>query len=474
MQTECSSKLGGLQPLGRRTVVAAFDAGRMTSDGGALLLREVAQLSDFFARVANCFIDYRDPTRIEHSVEELLGQRILGIALGYEDLNDHDDLRYDPTLAMAVGKLDPLGNTRKRARDRGRALAGHATLNRLETAPSTLDSDRPDLKILHSPQAFERLFVDLMLDAHDQPPNEIIIDLDATDDRVHGTQEGRSFHGYYGHYCFLPLYIFCGEFLLAAKLRRADQDGAAGSLEEVVRIVAHIREQWPRTQIIVRADSGFCRDAMLDWCESQPNVEFVIGLARNSRLAEMIKGELEHHRQVVAESGHASKSYKDLDYRTKKSWSRERRVVAKAEVLTGKDNPRFVVTSLSADEVDKRALYEDLYCARGDMENRIKEQQLGMFADRTSSHTMRANQLRLWFSSLAYVLVNELRSVALRGTPLAKAQVWTLRVRLLKVGALVRQSVRRLVISLSSSFPLKAIWRAALANIQQVRSELVF
>ena len=213
---------------------------------------------------------------------------------------------------------------------------------------------------------------------------------------------------------------------------------------------------------------------MLDWCESQPNVEFVIGLARNSRLAEMIKGELEHHRQVVAESGHASKSYKDLDYRTKKSWSRERRVVAKAEVLTGKDNPRFVVTSLSADEVDKRALYEDLYCARGDMENRIKEQQLGMFADRTSSHTMRANQLRLWFSSLAYVLVNELRSVALRGTPLAKAQVWTIRVRLLKVGALVRQSVRRLVISLSSSFPLKAIWRAALANIQQVRSELVF
>lgn len=474
MQTECTSKLGGLQPLGRRTVVAAFDAGRMTSDGGALLLREVAQLSDFFARVAHCFVDYRDPTRIEHSVEELVGQRILGIALGYEDLNDHDDLRYDPVLAMAVGKLDPLGATRKQARDRGRALAGHATLNRLETAPSTLDPDRPDLKILHSPQAFERLFVDLMLDAHDQPPDEIIIDLDATDDRVHGSQEGCSFHGYYGHYCFLPLYIFCGEFLLAAKLRRADQDGAAGSLEEVARIVAHIREQWPMTKIIVRADSGFCRDAMLDWCESQPNVEFVIGLARNSRLAEMIKGELEHHRQVVAESGRASKSYKDLNYRTKKSWSRERRVVAKAEVLTGKDNPRFVVTSLSPEEVDKRALYEDLYCARGDMENRIKEQQLGMFADRTSSHTMRANQLRLWFSSLAYVLVNELRSVALRGTPLAKAQVWTIRVRLLKVGALVRQSVRRLVISLSSSFPLKAVWRAALANVQQVRSELVF
>lgn len=474
MQTECTSKLGGLQPLGRRTVVAAFDAGRMTSDGGALLLREVAQLSDFFARVAACFVDYRDPTRVEHTVGELAGQRILGIALGYEDLNDHDDLRYDPVLAMAVGKSDPLGATRKQARDRGRALAAHATLNRLETAPSTLDPDRPDLKILHSPQAFERLFVDLMLDAHDQPPDEIIIDLDATDDRVHGRQEGRFYHGYYGHYCYLPLYVFCGDFLLAAKLRRADQDGAAGSLKEVARIVAHIREQWPTTRIIIRADSGFCRDPLLDWCEQQPNVEYVIGLARNSRLAKMIEGEMEHHRQVVAETASASKSYKDLTYRTRDTWARERRVVAKAEVLTGKDNPRFVVTSLSADEVDKRALYEDLYCARGDMENRIKEQQLGMFADRTSSHTMRANQLRLWFSSLAYVLVNELRSVALRGTPLARAQVWTIRVRLLKVGAVVRQSVRRLVISLSSSFPLKTIWRTALANVQQVRSELVF
>lgn len=474
MQTECTSELGGLQPLGRRTVVAAFNAGRMTSDGGALLLREVAQLSDFFARVARCFVDHRDPTRVEHTVEELVGQRILGIALGYEDLNDHDDLRYDPVLAMAAGKSDPLGATRKQARDRGRALAGHATLNRLETAPSTLDPGRPDLKILHSPQAFERLFVDLMLDAHDQPPDEIIIDLDATDDRVHGKQEGGFYHGYYRHYCYLPLYVFCGEFLLAAKLRRADQDGAAGSLEEVARIVAHIREQWPLTRIIIRADSGFCRDWLLDWCEQQPNVEYVIGLARNSRLAGMIEGEMVHHRQVVEDTASASKSYKDLTYRTKKTWSRERRVVAKAEVLTGKDNPRFVVTSLSTDEVDNRALYEDLYCARGDMENRIKEQQLGMFADRTSSHTMRANQLRLWFSSLAYVLVNELRSVALRGTPLAKAQVWTIRVRLLKVGALVRQSVRRLVISLSSAFPLKAVWHAALANVQETRSELVF
>ena len=474
MRTECTSKLEGLQPLGRREVVAAFDAGPMTSDGGALLLREVAQLSEFFGRVADCFVDHRDPTRVEHTVEELVAQRILGIALGYEDLNDHDDLRYDPVLALAAGKSDPLGHDRKQPRDRGRALAGHATLNRLETAPSTLDEHRPDLKILHSPESFERLFVDLMLDAHDQPPDEIILDLDATDDRVHGNQEGRFFHGYYRHYCFLPLYIFCGDFLLVAKLRTADQDGAAGAVDEVARIIAQIRKQWPTTRIIVRADSGFCRDLLLDWCERQPNVEYVIGLARNSRLASMIEDEMVHHRQVVKDSGHASKSYKDLDYRTLNTWSRERRVVAKAEVLTGKDNPRFVVTSLPAEEIDKRALYEDLYCARGDMENRIKEQQLGMFADRTSSHTMRANQLRLWFSSLAYVLVNELRSVALRGTALARAHVWTIRVRLLKVGALVRQSVRRLVVSLSSAFPMKDTWRTALANIEEIRSELVF
>lgn len=474
MQTQCTSKLEGLQPLGRREVVAAFDAGRMTSDGGALLLREVAQLSDFFGRVADCFIDHRDPTRVEHTVGQLVAQRILGIALGYEDLNDHAALRYDPVLALAVGKADPLGHDRKQARDRGRALAAPATLNRVETAPSTLDDQRPDLKILHSPDAFEQLFVDLMLDAHDQPPDEIVLDLDATDDRVHGNQEGRFFHGYYRHYCFLPLYIFCGEFLLVAKLRTADQDGAAGALEEVARLVTRIREQWPTTRIIVRGDSGFCRDPLLDWCEQEPNVEYVVGLARNSRLAGMIEGEMVQHRQVVEDSGHASKSYKDLNYRTQKSWSRERRVVAKAEVLTGKDNPRFVVTSLPAEEVDRRALYEDLYCARGDMENRIKEQQLGMFADRTSSHTMRANQLRLWFSSLAYVLVNELRSVALRGTALARAQVWTIRVRLLKVGALVRQSVRRLVVSLSSAFPMQDTWQTALANVQEVRSELVF
>jgi len=474
MRTQCISKVGVLQPLGRRKVEAAFDAGRISSDGGLLLLREVAQLSDFFGRVADCFIDHRDPTRIEHSVHHLVAQRILGIACGYEDLNDHDALRYDQLLAVAVGKADPSGADRKQRRDRGRALAGHATLNRIETAPPVLDEARKDLKILHDPAAVERFFVDFMLDAHNEVPDQLILDLDATDDALHGRQEGAFFHGYYKHYCYLPLYIFAGEFLLVAKLRRADQDGAAGALEEVQRVVKHIRTQWPTTQIILRADSGFCRDALLTWCEQTEGVDDVIGLAKNSRLNTMISEPMKRHAEVVEEVGEASRSYEELRYRTQKTWSAERRVVAKAEVLTGKANPRFVVTSLGTEDIDAAALYADLYCARGDMENRIKEQQLGMFADRTSSHTMRANQLRLWFSSLAYVLVNELRSVGLAGTELARAQVWTIRVRLLKVGALVRQSCRRMTVSLSTAFPLQHVWREALTNIREVSEDQVF
>ena len=472
MRTLCIPNLLPLQPCQRRRVEAAFDAGRVSSDGGLVLLRETAQLSDFFARVAGCFVDHRDARRTEHQLGSLVAQRILGIACGYEDLNDHDTLRYDPLFALAAGKADPSGLSRKREQDRGRALAGHATLNRIETAPATLDDSRRDLKILHDPAAFERLFVDLFLDAHDQPPAEIVLDFDATDDIVHGSQEGRFFHGYYRHYCYLPLYVFCGEFLLAAKLRPANQDGAAGSLEELKRIVAHIREQWPSVRIIVRGDSGFCRDWLMDWCEQTDGVDFVLGLAKNSRLNAMIADEMKVHQAAVDATSRPSRSFKELRYRTVNSWTRERRVVGKAEVLVGKQNPRFVVSSLTTDEFDAAALYENLYCARGDMENRIKEQQLGMFADRTSSHTMRANQLRLWFSSLAYVLVNELRSVALKGTAMARAQVWTIRVRLLKVGAVIHQSVRRVKISLSSAFPLKEVWATALRNIAEAREDL--
>lgn len=472
MQTQCTPKFGALQPCRRRRVEAAFDAGRVSSDGGLLLLREIAQLSDFFARVASCFVDHRDPTRVEHTVEELVAQRILGIACGYEDLNDHDDLRRDPLFALAAGKADPSGLGRKRERDRGRALAGHATLNRIETAPSTLDPQRRDLKILHDPTSFERLFVDLFLDAHDEAPEEIVLDLDATDDPVHGSQEGRFFHGYYGHYCYLPLYVFCDDFLLVAKLRTADQDGAAGALEEVQRLVEHIRARWPAVRIILRGDSGFCRDRLMTWCESVEGVDYVLGLARNPRLSGVIADEMQANRSIVERTGRPARSYKDFRYRTRNSWSCERRVVGKAEVLVGKQNPRFVVTSLALDELDAVSLYEDVYCARGDMENRIKEQQLGMFADRTSSHTMRANQLRLWLSSLAYALVNELRAVGLKGTELATAQVGTIRTRLLKVGAIIHQSVRRVKVALSSAFPLKEVWAAALHNIEEVREDL--
>lgn len=472
MPTQCNPQLPLLGHSGRRRVEAAFDAGRVSSDGGLLMLRHTAQLSDFFGRVASCFIDLRDPRWIEHELQTLLAQRLLALACGYEDLNDHDDLRTDPLLALAAGKDDPLGMNRRHERDKGRALAGHATLNRIETAPAEYDPRRRDLKILHDPEALERLFVEFFLDAHDLPPEEIILDLDATDDRVHGGQEGRFYHGYYHHYCFLPLYIFCGDFLLAAKLRRANQDGAAGSLEELRRIIGQIREEWPSVRIIVRGDSGFCRDWLLDWCESTEGVDYVVGLSRNDRVSAMIESEMAKHQATVDVTGEPTRSYKELRYRTKDSWSRERRVVAKAEVLVGKKNPRFVVTSLPEDEVDAKPLYENLYCARGEMENRIKEQQLGMFADRTSSHTMRANQLRLWLSSLAYVLVNELRAVALQGTELAKAQVWTIRTRLLKVGALFRQSVRRFKISLSTAYPRKQLWAEALANLVEAQEDL--
>ena len=472
MPTECTPVRLPFHPLGRRRVDAAFDGGHVSSDGGALLLREAAQLSDCFGRVAACFVDHRNPAFVEHSLAELVAQRMLALACGYEDLNDHDTLRCDPMFALAVGKADPFGQSRRMSRDSGRALAGHATLNRLETAPAALHSDRRDLKILHDPSALERLFVQLFLDAHDRAPNEIVLDLDATDDPVHGGQEGRFFHGYYGHYCYLPLYIFCGNFVLVAKLREANQDGAAGALEEVQRVVAHIREQWPAVRIVIRGDSGFCRDALMDWCEQTEGVDYILGLARNTRLAAEISDDMAATEAEVERTGASARTYRDFRYRTQSTWSRERRVVGKAEVLVGKRNPRFVVTSLSPDAISASALYEDVYCARGEMENRIKEQQLGMFADRTSSHTMRANQLRLWFSALAYALVNELRAVALVGTELATAQVWTIRTRLLKVGAVVQQSVRRLRIALSSAFPLQEVWAHALHRIRDVREDL--
>jgi Transposase DDE domain group 1 len=465
VQTECKTSQLEFQGFGRRQVVADFDGGRISSDGGLLLLREVAQRSGLLKRFAGCFSDYRDPRLIEHQVEELVAQRVLALAQGYEDLNDHDTLRDDPLLALAAGKQDLIGARRVRMRDRGHALAGKSTLNRLERTPLQLKPKERYSKIIYDGAAIEALFTDAFIRAQPQPPEQLVLDLDATDDPLHGQQEGRFFHGYYGCYCYLPLYIFCGDYLLCAKLRTSDRDGSAGALDEVKRIVAQLRAAWPEVRITLRADSGFAREELMKWCE-QHQVDFVFGLARNPRLQAIICDELAAAEAQSRDSGKTVRIFKDFIYQTLDSWSRSRRVVGKAEHLTDKSNPRFIVTSYPIERMAAAPLYEELYCARGDMENRIKEQQLGLFADRTSSATMRANQLRLWFAAMAYALINHLRHRGLRQTELQRAQVSTIRARLLKLGARITISVRRVVASLSSAFPLQTLFAQVLANLQ--------
>ena len=387
-------------------------------------------------------------------MSELVAQRVLAIALGYEDVNDHAVLRLDPLLSSLVGKRDPKGVSRRRERDAGASLASPSTLSRLENGHPGLVSDDRYRRLSLDFDAADGLLIDLFLEAHDEPPAEIVIDLDATDDRIHGEQQKRFFHGYYDHYCFLPLYVFCGDHLLAARLRPSNIDGAKGSIDELDRIVGRIREVWPGTQIVVRGDSGFCREWLMAWCEGE-NVDYVLGLARNSRLEALIAEPLERTRKAHEVSSRAEREYVELTYRTNDSWSRSRRVVAKAEHLARGANPRFVVTSLSEMGIEARELYEDLYCARGDMENRIKEQQLDLFADRTSCHLFRANETRLYLSSFAYVLISELRRIALAGTEMARAQCGTIRLKLLKIGARVRVTVRKIWISLNESYPYR-------------------
>jgi len=462
MSTKSNDDHLHFQGIGRRRI--DFDAGRTTSDGGLMLLRQVALRMRLFERLAQCFIDHRKQAFVEHTAEELVSQRILGIACGYEDLDDHDILRDDPLLAAAVGKRDLTGQHRRRAKDRGHALAGKSTLNRLELTPEGASPKSRYKKIECRSEDIDRLLVDLFCEAYDEPPEEIVLDLDATDDPLHGGQEGRFFHGYYRCYCYLRLYIFCGHELLCARLRKSNIDGAAGAVEEVERIVAQVRERWPNVKILSRADSGFARDALMAWCERN-EVDYVLGLAKNERLSSMIATDLDAMEKACEESDRPSKCYRELEYRTRDSWSRARRVIAKAEHLPGKANPRFVVTSLTDGEA--KWMYEVVYCARGDMENRIKEQQLDMFADRTSTATMRGNQLRLYFASLAYVLVNALRRVGLANTRMAAAQCGTIRTRLLKIGGVVRCSVRRLYVSLSSAFPSRDVFVAAHAAIRR-------
>ena len=442
--TECNQETFAFTAHFSRRVEAGFTAGQVSTDGGALLLREVDRRINLLGRLAGCFSDGRMPLLVKHQLPQMLSQRIYGLALGYEDLNDHEQLRWDPLLGLLSGK-----------RDLEEPLAGKSTLNRLELTGRSARYH----KIGYSPEAVDRLLADLYLESHPAPPTEIVLDLDATDIPLHGHQPERFFHGYYDSYCYLPLYIFAGDQLLCARLRPANQDAAAGAVEEASRIVKQVRERWPEVRIVLRADSGFCREELMGWCE-QNHVDYVFGLARNRRLRTIIGVQMQQARILHQSSGQPARVFAEFSYRTRKSWSRARRVVAKTEYLDKGENPRFVVTSLTAEQWAAQNLYEQFYCARGEMENRIKEQ-MCLFADRLSTDEMKGNQLRLYFSALAYTLMEALRRLGLQGTQWAQAQVDTIRLKLLKIGALVRLSVRRVLLQLSSAYPWKDIYARA-------------
>lgn len=455
--TQCNQLSFSFGTLGRREVVGRFDGGHISSFGGVGLLMMAERATGVCRQLAACFTDHRVPDRCEHPVEQLVAQRLFALALGYEDLNDHDRLRFDPLLAAAVGCEDLLGAARHRPADRGAALAGKSTLNRMELTPIGARRSARYKKIVADRMAIERLLVDLFLQAHHRAPKQIVLDLDATDVTLHGDQPGKHFHGYYDDYCYLPLYIHCGEHVLCAKLRPSNIDASRGALDEVKRLVAHIRERWPKTRIVLRADSGFCRDELMDWSESQDNVDYLLGLARNKRLVKMIGKPMHEVYEQCLETNKPARQFVELDYRTRKSWSRSRRVVAKAEYLPGtqrdKANPRFVVTSLPADRINARTLYEDHYCPRGEAENRIKECQLDLFGHRLSTTAFRANQLRLWLAAAAYALSRAMIRLALGGTAWAAMQTRTLREKLLKIGARVVVTARKVWVHLSTSFP---------------------
>lgn len=467
MKTECTKVLSSFQALGKREIVADFNGGTITSDGGALLLREVEKRTSILNRFAKCFTDNRDQTRLEHDVLSLVSQRVLGLALGYEDLNDHDHLAKDQMLAIAVGKTDPTGMHRRRDQDKGKPLAGKSTLNRLELSTPEAATTSNYKKISLSDTSVDKLFIDLFIEAHQETPEEIVLDIDATDDPLHGRQEGRFFHGYYKAYCYLPLYIFCGEHLLCARLRTANNDAAAGTVEELNSIVERIRSRWSTTKIIVRGDSGFCREELMCWCEDN-DIDYILGVAKNNRLKKEIAEEMALAKALYQCSGHPSRVFKDFCYATLKTWRWHRRVVGKAEHLPKGANPRFVVTSFNKDEYAAKELYEDLYCARGDMENRIKEQQLMLFAARTSTSKMQSNQVRLYFSSIAYVLIQTLRRIGLAGTDMAKAQCDTIRLRMFKIGARIRITVRKVWIALADSYPYRNMFEKVMNNLTRV------
>jgi hypothetical protein len=434
--------------------VARFDGGTISSDGGALLLRQIDKRLNLLPRLAECFLDGRKQDLVEHSVHQMLAQRIYGLALGYEDLNDHEQLRKDPLFGVLAGRADV-----------DTTLAGKSTLNRLELGAGTKDRYK---KITFWKEGIDELLVKIFLEAHEHVPEQIILDVDSTDLPLHGKQEGRFFHGYYDSYCYLPLYVFCGEHVLCGRLRESNHDAAFGSLAEIRRIVTQIRAAWPEVKIILRGDSGFCRNELMSWCEDN-GVDFVFGLARNQRLRRIIGEQMWEATQQWAKTGKPARIFTEFEYQTKKTkkggWDHERRVAAKAEHIDGKENPRFVVTSLSSEQWAAQALYEELYCARGDMENRIKEQ-FSLFADRVSAETMRANQMRLYLSTMAYILVSGLRRLGLKETELAQAQVSTIRTKLLKIGAQIRVTVRKVWISMASSYPWQGLYQQVWANLR--------
>jgi hypothetical protein len=451
MPTECTARLFEFEDVERKSVVASFDGGTITSNGGALLLGQVDHGLGLIRRFAACFTDRRDARYVEHQVETLVAQRVFALALGYEDLNDHDELRKDPTLAVLAGKLRPI------LRSDCEALAGKSTLNRIEHTPKRHAGKYH--KIDCEGAKVDALLVELFLEAHQRAPREIVLDLDNTDIPLHGMQEGRFFHGHYNEYCYLPLYVFCGRHLLLARQRRANVAGSAGAVQEVARIIAQIRRKWPKVRIVLRADSGFANNELMAWCEAN-RADYVFGLARNPRLERELAGELAEAKRRHLASGAAVRVFRDFRHSTLDSWSRKRRVVGKAEHNQEGANPRFVVTSLKRSRLDARALYEDFYCARGEAENRIGEQ-FELFADRASTATLPGNQLRLWFSAMAYVLIDSLRRIGLRHSQFADAAVATIRLKLLKIGAVVSTSVRRIHFALASGCPNKTEFELA-------------
>jgi hypothetical protein len=455
--THCTAPELAFQDLGSRAVVAHFNGGTVTSDAGGLLLREVEAKFHFIDQLARCFTDHRDPDGVEHSLPDLLKQRIFALCLGYGDLNDHDRLRHDPLLAVLVGKQDPTGQQRVRSRDRGKALAGKSTLNRLELTPVRANATSRYKKIVAHLDAMQQFFVEAFVQQYLVAPKRIVLDLDSTDFVLHGHQLGRFFHGYYDAYCYLPLYIFCGDHPLLALLRPANIDNTVGVLKHLARIVARLRECWPEVSILVRGDSGFCREHLMAWCEVH-GVAFLFGLAKNPRLLGELAPALEQAQQQFTQTQEAARVFHEFRYRTHDSWSRDRRVVGKAEHLAKGPNPRFVVSSLTAEAFAGQTLYEQEYCRRGDMENRIKEQQLMLFANRVSCQTMRANQVRLGLATVAYIVLRALREYGLAETELAQAQSDTIRVKLLKIGAVIRVSVRRVAVSLSEAYPLREVF----------------